>query len=1043
MNKKNFLWTLLILFLTFKLNCQITYSIGASGDFTTIAAAYSNCTTASPYIIEILADYSQESLPITLGSLTNKSLINTVTIRPEASNSNISFHNTGTEDDVFLISSANYLTIDGRPGGTGNGEITIENNQTAKGHALKIEGNSSNIELKYLTIKGSNQSASIGSSNTDAGVIMFGESSTGVISDVILDQCEISKSTGGVPSYLITSYSSSGSVSNCSITNSQIIDASRQYISLYTNSTDWEISSNSFYQTASITPPSSFTFAFIRILSGADYTISNNYFGGQSKLCGGDTFTISSANSKAHLISFYSNVTGDCILENNTFDNLSFSTTNASSPSFSIIYMSGGSANYNIGSVNNGNTIGSTSESNGITIIDNGSTATASTALFYSATTSDINITYNSIASIDLQGSNTNGNYMTFYSGNTENITFSNNTIGNSNTNNMSDDIARVGPIYMAGKHTSSGTLNVSSNIAQNFSLSSSSSGYLFFLYTASASSIVTSNNSISNIESNRDGISDFFSLSTNGEITSNSNSLSDIYLNGTNSQCYFMNLTSTSGDITCNENTIGNETNTNITLNGNSDSYGILFSIPSGNTATVNENVIQNVYLSNSGSSNQFYSILSSGTGIFSSSSNEIKHIWTESTYATTAIYGFYQYNSGSNNLISGLRLNDFAVFTTSSNTTRNIGIYLSTDNTDGTIEKTRIVNFSNTATGSPSEYGIYSVGNSSSWTYKNNVIIMDNEDNTNSLKLIPFRNSATGTTEFYHNTLKISGNVTSGSDYSVCYLDNATAGSDRILKNNVFYNNRSGGTGSHYGLWNINASGMDTDYNYYEAGKNKWDNTNYSVFTDYTSNNGSTNEVSGTITIDAFGGVSSGSSGVIENTGLDLFTSGDVTDDLDGNSRDVSPWIGAFETVSPLPIHLVSFNGRNESRQNILEWSIVLNEKDNRIELERSEDGKTFTTVSKITVEFKSPFPENFKIIDNSFQPKINYYRLKFIAENKVTTYSKLISINNLSNKKEERKILYTTNFLGQLVDQSFIGPKIYYYDDGSIEKKMTVIF
>ena len=1044
MNNKYILWMFFVIFTTSNLASQIIYTVGASGDFTSISSAYTNCTTSSPYIIEIASDYSQEALPITLGSLINKSSINSVTIRPESGNSNLNFLNTGTENDIFLLSGANYLTIDGRPAGIGNSEITIENNQTAKGHAIKIEGNCTNIELKYLTIKGSNQSSSIGSDNTDAGVLMIGESSTGALNNIEIDNCEISKSTGGNPSYLLTSYSSSGSVSNCSITNCKLVDAGRQYISLYTNSSDWLISSNNFYQTSSFTPPSSFTFSFIRIVSGADYTISNNYFGGQEILGGGDPFTINSANAKAHLISFHSNITGDCFVENNTFSNISFTTTNASSPSFSIVSMAGGNANYTIGSIGKGNTIGSSAKTSNITLFDNGSTATASTALFYSATSADVTIEYNDIGGIDLSGSNTTGNYMSFYSSNTENVTFSNNTIGNVSNENMNDDVARTGPIYIGGKHGSTGTLNTSSNTVQNFYLSNSSSGSLYFLFTSTASSVNASDNVLSNIESNRDGLTKILSLNSTGDIITNANQVSNITLNGANSQAFLFDITSSSGDITCNENEIGNTTSNNITLNGNTDSYGIIFSIPTGKTASLEDNNIQNIYLSNSGSSNQFYTILSSGTGNFSIVSTEINGISTESTNTSTAIYGIYQYNTGTNNIIRNVGLNNFSILTTGANSTRNMGIYLSTSNTDGLIEKTRIINFSNLATGSPSDYGIYSVGSSSSWTYKNNVIIMDNENNTNSLKLIPFRNSASGTTEFYHNTLKISGSVTSGSDYSVCFLDNASAGSIRTINNNIFYNNRNGGTGSHYGVWNVNASGMDIDNNFYEATKNKWDNSTYSVFTDYTTNNGSSNEITGTITLNALGGVTSGSSGTIEDSGIDLFTSGDVTDDLDGNSRDALPWIGAFETVSPLPIQLIYFKGSKELNQNNLKWSIIVTKSDHIIELERSTDGESFITLNKLEIEFESAFPYYFNFIDITYQPKINYYRLKYINKDKETSYSKWVSINNQVNEKNTRKIRYITNLLGQIVEESYTGIKVYYFEDGTIEKmKNPVIF
>jgi hypothetical protein len=1035
--KSTFLLVLLCI-LTFKLKSQITISVGTTGDYSTINAAYTSCTDASAYIIEIKSDYIQEALPIILGTLVNKNSTNNITIRPELGVTNLSFLNTGTENDVFVLSSANYLTIDGRPGGVGSNDFSIENNQTAKGHALKIEGSCTEINLNYLSFKGSNQSPDLGPLSTDAGVILIGESGSGIISDININYCEIGKSSGGIPTYLVSSYSASGSVTNCSLKNSALSDASRKYIQLYTNTSDWEISSNHFYQTTTFTPPSGFTFAFVRLYEGSGYLIEGNYFGGQGKNCGGSAFTIGNANAKAHLISISSSVTGTTNIYNNTFQNINFTTINTSSPSFSIVNIAGGNGIYNIGDNENGNTIGKTVESSSIIINDNGGTATASTCLFYTANTTETNINYNSIGAINLLGSNTSGNYLTFYSSSSGSLNFNYNIVGNTNSNNISDDIARTGPIYMGGRHRSSGTLTANNNTIQNFNLSENSTGFLYFIETTTASSVNASNNNIKNITSERNAFTDLFALSITGNITTNNNVIETITLNGSDSQVYFFDLTSSGGNINCSENTIGGESSNNIICNGNNASTGIILSIPSTKTATLENNTLQNIYLSNSSAANQFYGIYTSGLGKVEITGVEIKHILSESIYPTTAIYGIYQYNSGSNNLISDVRLNDFRINTIDATSTRNIGIYLRADNTNGIVEKIRITNFSNEATNAPTDYGIYSLGVASSWTIKNNVIIMDNESILNSLKLIGLRNSATGDANVYHNTIKISGAVSAGTDYSVCYLDDATAGVSRIAKNNIFYNNRSGGTGTHYGIWNINDSGMQTDYNYEEATTNVWANVAYTNFSDFTTNSGASNDVSSTITIDALGGVSSGSTGTIENAGFDLFTGGLVTDDLDGNSRDIFPWIGAFETVQPLPIQITFLKGENEYNYNRINWAFITNHEVVKFKLEKTTDGQLFYEVYKSTCT-PTPFELNkYEAFDFNYENIINYYRLSIESESSLLYKSPLISIDNRTNNKTSKNLVYIINQSGQEINESQQGLKIYYYDDGSFEKK-----
>lgn len=313
-----------------------------------------------------------------------------------------------------------------------------------------------------------------------------------------------------------------------------------------------------------------------------------------------------------------------------------------------------------------------------------------------------------------------------------------------------------------------------------------------------------------------------------------------------------------------------------------------------------------------------------------------------------------------------------------------------------------------------------------------------MDNESILNSLKLIGLRNSATGDANIYHNTIKISGAVSAGTDYSVCYLDDATAGVSRIAKNNIFYNNRSGGTGTHYGIWNINDSGMQTDYNYEEATTNVWANVAYTNFSDFTTNSGASNDVSSTITIDALGGVSSGSTGTIENAGFDLFTGGFVTDDLDGNSRDIFPWIGAFETVQPLPIQISFLKGENEYNYNRINWAFITNHEVVKFKLEKTTDGQLFYEVYKSTFT-PTPFELNkYEAFDFNYENIINYYRLSIESEGSLLYKSPLISIDNRTNNKTSKNLVYIINQSGQEINESQQGLKIYYYDDGSFEKK-----
>ncbi len=89
-------------------------------------------TLAGAYIIEILAAYTgaSEAFPITLSLKTGHSSANTITIRPDAGNTGeiISSSNTA---GIIIIDNADYIIIDGRPGGTGTTpDLTVRNTAT-------------------------------------------------------------------------------------------------------------------------------------------------------------------------------------------------------------------------------------------------------------------------------------------------------------------------------------------------------------------------------------------------------------------------------------------------------------------------------------------------------------------------------------------------------------------------------------------------------------------------------------------------------------------------------------------------------------------------------------------------------------------------------------------------------------------------------------------------------------------------------------------------------------------------------------------------
>jgi hypothetical protein len=1030
-----------------------TYTVGAGGTHTTILAAYNACTAADVYIIEVRSDYTQEALPIVLGTLANKSTTNTVTIRPQSGVSGLSLANAGTENDIIQFSSANYVILDGRPGGSGSGDFTISNNQTAKGHAIKIDGTCTEITVQYCTLKGSNIATGVGSLSTNAGVFVIGEAGAGVLTSILVDNCTITKGTGGTPTYLFVSFSSTGSVVSSTLSNSSLIDASSRFIVLSNGSSGFTISDNHFYQTGAVTPEtvSGNPFSFIRVVTGGGHSFTGNYMGGQAVSCGGSAFTVNSSTARFHAISFNSSCSGTNTVTSNTIQNIAAASSSGTSPVLALVNIGGGGGTYNIGASGLGNTFGATSGTGSITFTDNGASATASIALVYSAGTGAVNVTYNNIGAITLAGSNVGGNFMPLYTSSSTAATFSNNTVGNSTALNMADGIARTSAFYCGVYHTSSGVLTSSTNTFQNFSLTGASTGLARVVRTSSASSVTCNANVISGYTSARTtGSYRVFDISIAGAITINNNNLSNITLSDASSLSYLFDLTSSADDISVQSNQIGSFSTNNITFAGDAAQRPIYISIPAGKTATINSNIIQQINMTSTGSSAYMYGISVNGAGSVYMNYNIIQDITIASQYGSWTFIGLDLSNTGANNMVIKMRIDDIALTTTAAVSGNIAGIYLGGDVTGSTINKAKMTNLTNTATGTPDIFGIYSNTATAAWNIYNSILLLGNGANTNACDVygLYLYSSGVGTLNIYHNTIKISGSVAAGSSESYPYLDFYASTSTRTVNNNIFYNSRTGGTGVHRALYVVNTTGMDTDYNYVESVDDvvNWGGTVSTSFANWQTigSPDGANDTNGSLTIDALGAVTAGSTGTVANTGTDKDAI--VPDDYDVVTRHATtPWMGAFESAVALPITFISFEAELQNNEVLLTWKSAVELNVKHYEVEKSTNGFIFNSLLTKVAIGNSLETTEYRDIDPNPSDGNNYYRLFEIDLDGTKTYLKTISIHyesdndqfivfpnpasisntstiNISNKNGEIQKLQLYNVAGSLIPCSY---------------------
>ncbi len=391
-------------------------SVGPTGDFSSIGAAISAIQTSvrsGPIVLELQPTYvsTGESFPLVFRYL-GTTATDTLTIRPQAGATGLSISSADTTAATVDLNGAQFVTFDGRPGGVGTAkELTIENTSTA-GVALRFINEASNNTLKFVTLKGVNTSAT-------SGTVVFSTTTGANGNDNnTIDTCDIrdgaSTPTNGIYSLgtATTAQNNSGNtVTNCNVFNfyaATAVDAAG--VRLDGGNTDWTITGNSFYQTASRMGVNSVNIRgiFINNTSGNNFTVTGNFIGGDSP---GAAVTIQkwtpNGSTRAYLfqgIRLNVGTTTASSVQGNTIANMVWRSNSAGGAlpgQWSGIYVSAG--NVNIGTVT-GNTIGSGTGTGSISV----TTEVSSTSFGIGNSGSGaVAIANNTIGSITVNGSNT------------------------------------------------------------------------------------------------------------------------------------------------------------------------------------------------------------------------------------------------------------------------------------------------------------------------------------------------------------------------------------------------------------------------------------------------------------------------------------------------------------------------------------------------------------------------------------------------------------------------------------------------------------
>ena len=492
------------------------YTVGSGGTYTNLTAAFAdlNFGACGPIILELQSNYTSagETFPLVVSA--SGTATNTVLIRPQggATALTITSNNaTATLD----FNGADYITIDGRPGGFGNKELTITNT-AATGAAIRFINGASYNQLKHLEARASNTTI------TSGAVFFSTATDTTANSYNTIDNCNIN----GNSATLNCIYSSGSAAPSDNkgniVTNSNIYDfftnvasGTANGILLEAGNNNWQIGAlgngNNFYQTAirnSTSSPALTNAVGFRAVQLNNATINGtsiigNRIGGSIPGIASSVFVIGdaiAATTPSHFIRaidlVLAGTTTPTSIQGNTISDITLYT--GVSAGFAGIHALSGVVN--TGNVT-GNTIGATSGTGSINLFyKNASTGINLYGIRYSSGATGL-IQNNRIGSITADAAAGSAQLLCVYVSNavTTPLTIANNTIGSLITpHSIQAAATSIAPINVMGLCASaaSGSVitfenNVVSNLSQLNALATTTNG-LKGIYITGASAVGT-----------------------------------------------------------------------------------------------------------------------------------------------------------------------------------------------------------------------------------------------------------------------------------------------------------------------------------------------------------------------------------------------------------------------------------------------------------------------------------------------------------------------------------------------------------------------
>jgi hypothetical protein len=293
------------------------------------------------------------------------------------------------------------------------------------------------------------------------------------------------------------------------------------------------------------------------------------------------------------------------------------------------------------------------------------------------------------------------------------------------------------------------------------------------------------------------------------GAVSVQDNTIQNINLTNTGAVSFNgFNITGAStvnlGTVTAN--TIGHNSNINSISNaGSAASITIGVNSTSTATVTISNNTLANLTSLGATINAALRGIYVNGTGQHTITGNTIHTLTSSSIYTgypSTALSGINTASANTNQVISNNIIYDLVTVAAAAANSAS-GIIASATGSAGIISQNKVYDVRNNSSAG-TIVGLFFSGGV--WTVANNQISLDNGGNSTPVTIKGIADTLTTAfaNSYFYNAVYIAGNAASGNLNSYAFYRGRTTQIVTALKNNLFYNNRTGGTGNHFAMGN-----------------------------------------------------------------------------------------------------------------------------------------------------------------------------------------------------------------------------------------------